>query len=138
MALLQIDIAVHHGRPCKLVPGHLPSSVAVSNSGGANQRKIVQNLRLKLQDEHGNDCFDGALSGLIKVCLQGQASDPRANSRDVPTFEGGQRSVTLPLHAGMYNYVVALCYAGIYIYLNKWLVEAKTTYYFKKNPSCIP
>ena len=89
----QFAVEVEPALPCRLVPSSHPPTATVSNQARANNRQLVKNLELQLQDVFNNVCSQETVKGKVTVTV--------VSSRNVPTPQLATVSTTFLLEKGI-------------------------------------
>jgi hypothetical protein len=88
----QFAVEVEPALPIQLVPSSHPPTATVSNQARANNRQLVKNLELQLQDVFNNVCSQEAVQGTVTVTI--------VSMRNVPTPQLATVSNAFPLEKG--------------------------------------
>ncbi|GAA6077754.1 structural maintenance of chromosomes flexible hinge domain-containing protein 1 [Tachysurus ichikawai] len=92
----QIALNIVANKPVKFVPDSPASTPVVSNSSSLADRTLLQELCLKIMDEHSNPAGMG-INGKVLLTVTTVDGD---DAEDVPTFENKAKSLTYALING--------------------------------------
>ncbi|XP_038153838.1 structural maintenance of chromosomes flexible hinge domain-containing protein 1-like isoform X2 [Cyprinodon tularosa] len=92
----QINVNVVANKPFKLGPECQPRTRVVSYSTDITSRILVENMTLKIMDQHGNPAGQD-LNGVVLISMKCPAGEQR---RSLPLFEGETSTIKMTLKEG--------------------------------------